>query len=485
MKAPVSLSKRVLSFLIISIFIFNNLSAQDDRPAFWKGWSLNANGGANLFYGDTDNYRFYRVFRNNSEWRFGYSLMLQKELSPLFTLRGQLMHGQLSGTKRKDTIWFEGDIIETSMSLKLDVTGLIWGVSDRKFSIYAMAGIGLAHWETELKNLRTNDVIKGNGHKTGSGLFRRTMEPVFPFGMGVDYQFARRWSLNLEGTLRPVNSDKLDANEGGFAYDFYSYNFVGITYHFIKREKKKPEIPPREIVYEEPVEVPEPSFKPTVKEPPAEPAPTLEDQLLEAEKGSGLYDSPWPGVEFRVQVAASKTVDDPEMIRKKYNLPGELEMNEGDGWYRYSMGGFVKYWKAREYRNIVITRYNVKDAFVVAYRDGKRISMAELISGAEPREGELIVENKRPVIDRAFSVQVLASADGTITTGVFRALFEIEEDVYKEQRGGLYLYTVGNFEDYNDAARFRNKMEARGVSGAFVVGYKNGERVDDINEVLD
>ncbi|MCB2220566.1 MAG: hypothetical protein KQI35_09240 [Bacteroidetes bacterium] len=486
MKIFLSIGQFLMCLVFFQLNFSPSAAAQKQQSGFWKDWSINAGGGPNLFYGDTDNYRFYRVFRNNSEWRFGYSLMAQKKISPLFIVRGQFMQGQLSGTKRKDAIWFEGNVIETSLSVRLELLNLLWGNEERKISVYAMGGIGFSHWKAELKNRFTNEVIQGNGHKTGSGLFGRTLEPVLPFGMGVDYRFNKHWSVNFEGTLRPVNSDKLDANEGGFKFDFYSYNFVGVTYYFIKREKKKPMIPPREIVYEKPDDFPEPNFKPAKKVVPVKPNLTLEDQLLAAELESGLYDSPWPGVEFRVQVSASRTESDPDKIKAKLKLPGELKMNEGNGWYRYSTGEFIKYWKAKEYRNILVSRYNVKDAFVVAYRDGERINLSELINSlAVASEGELIVENKRPVIDRAFSVQLLASADGNISTRVIREMFEIEEEVYKEYKNGLYLYTVGNFDSYDDALSIRDKMINRGVTGAFVVGYKDGIRIKDIQEILD
>lgn len=313
------------------------------------------------------------------------------------------------------------------------------------------------------------------------------MEPVVPFGLGIEYQLHKRWSLNLEGTLRPVKSDQLDANVGGFAYDIYSYNFVGITYHFIKRDKRKPEIPPRVIAYEEPIDVPEPVFKPApIKEPLVDSNRTLEEKLLETEMKSGQYESPWPGVEFRVQIAASKTIDDSQKLGARMKLPGEIKVNEGDGWYRFSTGNFIKYWKAKDYRNILVTRYNIKDAFVVAYKDGKRINLGELVGGLSLlATGQVQEADKRPEIEKSFGVQLLASQDGTISTNAIKEMFEIEDPVYIEFKDGLYLYSVGNYNLYSDAAKTRDIMKAHGISGAFIVGYKNGKRVKEIKEILD
>ena len=491
MKTQVVISRRLL--LIISLFIlFNNIHAQEKQSKFWKGWGLTAGWGPSLFYGDTENYRIYKVFENNNEWRFGYTAMLEKKLSSVFTLRGQLMYGELSGTKRKDNIWFEGDLVETSINLKADLINLFGNIKDRKLTVYAMAGIGFTHWQTELMDKSTNEVIASNGIEEGGGFSERTTETVIPMGLGIDYNISPKFTFALEGTMRPVNSDLLDANVGGFGYDFYGYFFASVTYHFVRTEKAIPEMPPEVIAYEEPEVVPAPVEEPVVEEPPKEPEPvqepelTIDEKLIKAEENTGIYESPWPDVEFRVQIAASKIALDPQKVQKDKNLPGDLKVNEGGGWYRYSAGGFIKYWKAKEYRNILVTRYGVKDAFVVAYRGDERINLHELIGEAEQSDpDDLIDEYKRPAFAKAFSVQVLASNDGSFTAETIQAMFDIEENVYKEFSEGLYLYTVGNFDTYSDAAKIRNKLKGMGIKGAFVVGFKDGIRVNDIREILD
>jgi len=411
-----------LSLLFLSIFL--SLNGQEEKSGFWSGWSVNVNGGANLFYGDTDNYRFYRCFKNNSEWRFAYGLMLQKKLHPAITLRGQLLNGNLSGTKRKDTVWFEAKMLETSLNAKLDLSSLIWGQESRLVSVYVMGGIGFSHWETTLKCNMSDIELKENGkNNTGSGLFGRTLEPVIPFGAGLDFRLNDHWDIMVEGTLRPVNSDKLDANEGGFRFDFYSYNFIGVTYKFGPGNAKKPIMPPENIVIQETLPEPEIAKEDVmrVREIETDQFMELEAKILEEDSKTGLYESPWLGVKFKVQILASKNKIDVEKLVSKYNLTGKVTEHFHDGWYRYTIGSYIKYWKAREYKNIIVSRNHIYDAFIIAYKDDQRITIAELLNFGIP-EKELIVEQQRPVVPVSYSVQVMASVRGIASSQVLKSL---------------------------------------------------------------
>ncbi len=61
-------------------------------------------------------------------------------------------------------------------------------------------------------------------------------------------------------------------------------------------------------------------------------------------------------------------------IREKYEVDEEIfkEYNESDGLYRYSIGNFSTYTGAVKVRNKIRAR-GFRDAFVVGYKDGKRI----------------------------------------------------------------------------------------------------------------
>ncbi len=53
-----------------------------------------------------------------------------------------------------------------------------------------------------------------------------------------------------------------------------------------------------------------------------------------------------------------------------------------------------------------------------------------------------------------------------------------------EEHDGKKKYTVGVFRDYWEADLFKNYLCEMGVKGAFIVAYKDGQRVGDIKEVL-
>jgi len=480
-------TNRLVIALVILLFSLHTYSQEtEEKKGFWSGWSINVNAGPNLAYTDIDNYRFWRVTNNNNEWRLGYGIILQKKVHPLIQVRGQIMNGKLSGTKRKYKYWFEADILETSLSATLDLVGLFWGSKVRLVTFYGMGGIGFAQWKTDLMTYKTNEPLGGNGHNTGSGLWGRTMEPVIPFGLGLDFNLGYHWNINVEGSLRFVNSDVLDGKEGGFKYDFYSYNFVGITYKFKKRRPKEPTMPPEDLIAEE---EPQEFKRPVPDKTPQEKRvivdkeqqnllKLLQEKMLEEDAKAGMYESPWQGVEFTVQVAAARTAIDPSVFQKNLNISGTITRTHNEGWYYYSIGKYIKYWRAREYRNILLTRNNAKGAFVVAYKDGKRILLSELIHhNIDERSGEQVAKKQRPISKKSYSVQVMATHDGNVSPVAIREMYDIDLDVYQEFADGWFRYIVGNFMNYSQASKLRNKLRLQGLREAFIVGYRDGKRV--------
>ena len=93
-----------------------------------------------------------------------------------------------------------------------------------------------------------------------------------------------------------------------------------------------------------------------------------------------------------------------------------------------------------------------------------------------------------PVIDEAEETEQVVEASSSRTTyriqiGAF--VKELSDKVFEgvdnvvsfEGKDGLVRYMTGSFTEYKDAINYQAQMKARGFEDAFIVTYKNGERI--------
>ncbi len=93
-----------------------------------------------------------------------------------------------------------------------------------------------------------------------------------------------------------------------------------------------------------------------------------------------------------------------------------------------------------------------------------------------------IPERQRlPVQDGIYyRVQLAATSRFSDANKAFAAN-NLSRPVLVERHNGLYKYTVGSFNTYDQANDFRNTVLSRGIRGAFVVAYRNGKRISVID----
>jgi len=391
----------ILFFLIISKG-FTQVQGQLSNR-FFANWAVGVSGGPNIFFGDLKVNKFWPASKNMNEWRFAGSFYLLRQISHVFSLRAQVLYGEISGTKRvyKDGApcnqYFEGNILEYNLNTMINFSNLFFRYSpERKFFFYGTVGAGLSNWITKVKDLQTKQQIGGSG--TASNW---TTEVVVPAGLGAYYSFADKVNLGIEWTLRGVGSDKLDATVGGFQYDMYSLFSLNLTYNFNKRnpgtfkpaQRTNPIAPqPARMQLPEPKSGPEdqqvqtpiifPPEKPdslnTRKE--INPDEKTGEQLTE-EPLAPIIDSPEaapvvPGLSFRVQVFAFSTDEySAEAIRKRFKITQPVWKEFSDGWYRYTVGSFKTLKAADSFRQQLRAQKKIMDAFVARYKDGVRITI--------------------------------------------------------------------------------------------------------------
>ncbi len=81
-----------------------------------------------------------------------------------------------------------------------------------------------------------------------------------------------------------------------------------------------------------------------------------------------------PGIEYRVQIGAFKENKSAEtQLAAKHKITETIQEESVDGWYKYTVGSFRTYNEAAKYRDNFIARFGIASAFVVAYKDGKRL----------------------------------------------------------------------------------------------------------------
>ena len=122
--------------------------------------------------------------------------------------------------------------------------------------------------------------------------------------------------------------------------------------------------------------------------------------------------------------------------------------------------------------------YPVEDAFIVAYKDGKRITLSK--AGVISSQKENITQTKDENYDKTavkFKVQI-GSYKNQLPTEVLSKFMSMQDVEQTELDGGLTRYTAGGeFESYEEAEAFKAKVVANGLGGAFIIATHKGDLI--------
>lgn len=195
-----------------------------------------------------------------------------------------------------------------------------------------------------------------------------------------------------------------------------------------------------------------------------EPEPIEEEEVLP------------PAVEFRVQVRAAYKAKIPlQRLANKYSLREEIKEDYIGNWYKYSIGSFDNFDEAKEYRKAIIGEHGVRDAFIVAFFEGKRLNDLSDLKDVAPDAYPFKTKYKEN--GPCYRVQILALMKKSITPAAIKEIYNIEEEVNEEVYHNWRKYTVGKCTSKEKAKILRQKLADKGIIDAFIVIYMNGERV--------
>lgn len=190
-------------------------------------------------------------------------------------------------------------------------------------------------------------------------------------------------------------------------------------------------------------------------------------------------------VVFRVQLGAYKR----KISKKVFGQDDVFVFQTEDGLYKYTTGSFKTMEEAAARKVDLLKEF--PDAFVVAYKGGKRVPISSV--GAKPVKDEQ--EDLRE-LDKPMSTANKELGVFKVQIGVYRnepppemqAKYAAIKNIQKENTTtGLTRYTVGEFDDYNKALALKNEMKEKyGIEDAFVVAFYNGQLlpVQDVLELM-
>jgi hypothetical protein len=415
------------------------------QPWIKSGWGINLSGGSNLFYGDLRIYDLWPAKQFNNERKWAGSIMLEKELIPNLDFRGQILMGSLSGTKREFSngtpanMYFDAKVFEYSTNFKLNVSNALIG-RKAPLSFYTYAGIGFVNFRTQRKNLITNSVIESYGYN-GTAKDKPTIETVVPFGGGLDYKINDNFSLNLDVSMRFVNSDKLDAmvsGNTGVYQDAYGYTSLGITYKFTQKQP-----------YQAPVIVAEPII------------PKVEIAPVDSTTKDSKQDS--------ISNAAS-TANNVVADSLSNNNSNNVQATDS-----------VKNSSFSDVDNFAVVPVIETPAPIVQQPIAEKpVAEQEIVKinnvSEKPKSSNFSnVANEQGLVFRVQIIAVQNQKDSRIIQ--LKKMFNLNEVIYEEQIGVWYKYTVGNFSTLEDAVKYRQQLVLKGIKDGFIVPYYLGKRI--------
>lgn len=186
---------------------------------------------------------------------------------------------------------------------------------------------------------------------------------------------------------------------------------------------------------------------------------------------------------YRVQLGAYKNRISRQVFK---NVGTVIELKSDNDIFVYATKGFKTIHGAADLKaNLVLEGYG--DAFITAYKDGKRIPMSATKATMETNEKENITEIANfSSVDKSlvnFKVQLgsLRKAGNNDMEEKTKDLKDIE----KQGTGsGMIRYSSGTFTDYSKADKHREELNELGFAEAFVIAVFKGE-VISIQEALE
>jgi len=174
---------------------------------------------------------------------------------------------------------------------------------------------------------------------------------------------------------------------------------------------------------------------------------------------------------YRVQIGAFDKKLSPKVFKE---VPDLLSIAGPDDKVRYYSGSFTSLEQAAD-RKLDLVGKGFESAFIVAYRNGERISLkdagAQMVNEGQPEKTDNYTKVDPSRVK--FKVQVGAFRND-IPAKVLDVFLQLGNIQLKRSDTGLTIYLVGSEDNYEAAETMKKKVVEMGIGDAFVVGEFNG-----------
>ena len=180
------------------------------------------------------------------------------------------------------------------------------------------------------------------------------------------------------------------------------------------------------------------------------------------------------GLIFRIQLGAFSK----KQPKNKFHNANIMEIKGDDGLWKYLYTGSFKTVEEAATKKIDLAiDFGVKDAFIVAYKNGKRIKLKD--AGVSTTAKENDVKNTAIKYDKnaiKFKVQI-GSYKNQLPIEVLSKFMEINGVEQVAIENGLTRYTAGEFDTYEEAMKFKDEIAEKGIGSAFVIALNGKELI--------
>lgn len=175
-------------------------------------------------------------------------------------------------------------------------------------------------------------------------------------------------------------------------------------------------------------------------------------------------------VVYRVQLGAFKNRISTSVFNT--SAGSVLELKTGENIFRYVTKGFKTIEEAASVRaDLVIQGYS--DAFVTAYKDGKRILLSQTKAHVDKEFKEDLAEDKIfSSIDKklvAFKIQLGPLKKPLFESSMDERVKEINGVEKQSTASGSIRYTTGSFPKMDAAEKYRKELDEKGFTDAFII----------------